>query len=146
MARRARGANPGLGESAPVSDCSRWVSAVATSPWLLQFNSRRRSKVSETVVTSSLDDHEVVDVEETAAERRQSVLLDQFDRQSLFTRVGVTLDGQLPRKSDLPVDVVAGPAGDAFGHPCGHSQYERVVQQAERLQRRRGDVPGGSCG
>ena len=75
-----------------------------------------------------------------------TVLLDQFDRQSLFTRAGVALDSQLPRKNDLPVDVVAGPAGDAFGHPCGHSQYERVVQQAERLQRRRGDVPGGSCG
>ncbi len=97
MARRARGAKPGFGESPRDSVCSRCVSAVATRPWLLQFNRRRRSKVSETVVTSSLDDHKVVDVEESAAERLQAGLLHQADRQSLFTRVGVTLDGQLPR-------------------------------------------------
>ena len=146
MARRARGANPGFGESARDSDCSRWVSAVATRPWLPQFNRRRRSKVSVTVVTSSLDDHEVIDVEEAAAKRGQAVLSDQFDRQPLFTRIGVALDRQLPCANDLAVDVLADPSGDAFGHPRRHSQNEWVVQQAERLQRGRGDVAGRGCG
>ena len=77
---------------------------------------------------SLLDDHEVVDIEEAAAQRGQSVFLDKFGREAVLAVVGGTLDGELPRPVHLLPNIVAGFPGDSLGHSGGHAEDERVVE------------------